>query len=278
MQYTGATTAKGEISHWLQLACWILLGTAAFHVAYQWQAAALVIVVYLFGLVQLTRAQTARKAFYSGLLLGLLVGAPRLAFFWTIFSGGAVILWLVFGFWIALFVAMGRWCRSNLPSPWNWIMLPVLWTGLEFFRSELYYLRFAWLTPGYAFISQPGFAAALGVYLIGFTLVLLATLAAQAPRVLTQALVLVVGGAALWTLASTELPITRQAGRTLPITGIQMEFPTQAEVLRRLTAALQAHPETELFVLSEYTFNEPVPGRSQRVVPEKSSARVVGCH
>jgi apolipoprotein N-acyltransferase len=38
-----------------------------------------------------------------------------------------------------------------------------------------------------------------------------------------------------------------------------MEFPTEKEVLLRLTQLIREHPEAELLVLSEYTFTEPVP-------------------
>jgi apolipoprotein N-acyltransferase len=38
-----------------------------------------------------------------------------------------------------------------------------------------------------------------------------------------------------------------------------MEFPTEKEVLLRLDELVQRHPETELVVLSEYVFDEPVP-------------------
>ena len=51
---------------------------------------------------------------------------------------------------------------------------PFLWTGLEYFRSELYYLRFTWLNAGYAFADhvQAVPFAWLGVYGVGFLLML----------------------------------------------------------------------------------------------------------
>ena len=38
-----------------------------------------------------------------------------------------------------------------------------------------------------------------------------------------------------------------------------MEFPTENEVLLRLNDLLRSHPDAELVVLSEYTFDGPVP-------------------
>ena len=34
------------------------------------------------------------------------------------------------------------------------LLIPMLWTGLEYFRSGLYYLRFSWFNAGYAFSGQ----------------------------------------------------------------------------------------------------------------------------
>ncbi len=33
-------------------------------------------------------------------------------------------------------------------------LIPIIWTGLEYFRSELYYLKFSWLNIGYALPEQ----------------------------------------------------------------------------------------------------------------------------
>jgi hypothetical protein len=34
-------------------------------------------------------------------------------------------------------------------------LIPFVWTGIEYFRSELYYLKFSWLNVGYAFAQFP---------------------------------------------------------------------------------------------------------------------------
>jgi len=57
---------------------------------------------------------------------------------------------------------------------------------------------------------------------------------------------------------------TKAAGHPLKtnrveVVGIQMEFPTENEVMLRLRELLRRHPEAELVVLSEYTFDGPVP-------------------
>src|SRR5207244_2125086 len=54
------------------------------------------------------------------------------------------------------------------------VLIPCIWTGLEYFRGELYYLRFSWLNVGYAFSASPLLPAFhwLGMYGIGFAAML----------------------------------------------------------------------------------------------------------
>ena len=63
------------------------------------------------------------------------------------------------------------------------IAAPFLWTGLEYFRSEVYYLRFSWLNVGYAFSDSPqaSLVFGLGVYGIGFALMAAAALVSALP-------------------------------------------------------------------------------------------------
>ena len=106
--------------------------------------------LYLYCLFQLTALPTPRNAFYFGLAIGYAVYAPHLAFFWSIFDWPAIALWSVLAFWLGLFIALGRLCRLKF-GRLAVVLVPFVWTGLEYFRSELYYLRFSWLNVGYAF-------------------------------------------------------------------------------------------------------------------------------
>ena len=75
---------------------------------------------------------------------------------------------------------LARLCLRRVGPKWGWLLIPFLWTGLEYFRSELYYLRFSWLNTGYAFAGAPwqGGFKLVGVYGVGFLLVSLAAVAA----------------------------------------------------------------------------------------------------
>src|SRR5882757_10822580 len=90
--------------------------------------------------------------------------------FWVFFGLSSIVLWLIFAFWTVLFVIFGRLCLNNLGAVRGGLLLPFRSTGLEYFRSELYYLRFSWLNIGYAF-SASAYRPALnflGMYGIGF--------------------------------------------------------------------------------------------------------------
>ena len=260
---------------------WIAVAAAAFHAAYASTHTSFLIVLYLFALLQLAQTDRWRKAFYSGLAVGLLIAAVRLAFFWRLFSGGAISLWTVYALWLGLFVALARLCLLRLGPKWGWLPIPFIWTGLEYFRSELYYLRFSWLNVGYAFSGTPWQAAMrlTGVYGLGFLLPSVAAAAARLWRKSRiQALaVLILGASGIWfggLLSGQWTSADRHA--EVRVAGVQMEFPTDDEVLLRLNDLIRSHPDTELVVLSEYTFDGPVPEAVKDWCRENKRYLVVG--
>lgn len=305
-------TSSGLEATGKELVLWAVLAAASLQAAYLWPQTSWLIVVYLFALLQLARANSWRKAFYSGLLVGLLTAAGQLGFFWNIFGPGAVALWLVYAFWLGLFTALARLCLrrsspetssqssvSQDPGPINsptrlssamsfgraalgWLLIPFIWCGLEYFRSELYYLRFSWLSPGFAFGEAPYWVPlhALGTYGLGFILMGLACGAAIVwRRSKLCALGVLVGGIGalrLWAALPSAQASSPTHGHSLRIAGVQMEFPTENEVLVRLNGLLRRYPEADLFVLSEYTFTEPVPDRVTNWCREHRRYLVVG--
>lgn len=132
---------------WKKSFLWLAVAVLCFHVAYtsvKFPATGLMIFGYAFGLVRLTEQATARRAFYLGLATGFLCYAPQLWFFFRIFNVAAIVLWLLLAFWVGLFAAIAcacirRWGRMK--AMW---LIPILWTGIEYFRSELYYFKFSW--------------------------------------------------------------------------------------------------------------------------------------
>src|SRR6185312_673978 len=153
-------------SGWKKSFLWLVLAVACFHAAYasvKHPALGLFIFGYAYFLIRLTDQPTVKRAFYFGLATGFLFAAPQLFFFWEIFGEAAIVLWIILAFWIGLFAAITcaairRWGKAK--AMW---LIPIVWTGVEDFRSELYYLKFSWLNVGYA-LQFPLF----GMYGIGF--------------------------------------------------------------------------------------------------------------
>ena len=255
-------------TRWLSPAA--VLGAAAlavltFHTAHQWPFAGGLVVLYLACLYRLAWVPTTRWAFYLGLTIGFLVAAPQLRFLVGIFGPAAVGLWLALGLWHAFYLliarsAVGRWPRCGH------LWLPVLWLGLEYFRSELYHLRFSWLTPGFA-LTHPAWRpfASTGVYGFSFLAMLVFTalhLAARSgrtsPKSLAAPATLIAAGAALVTAAIATSPRRAAAQHQPFIVGIQLEGASDAQMLDAMESAIVRYPQLDLLVLPEYTFDGPV--------------------
>lgn len=252
-----------------------LVGMALFHLAFQDVALHGLGLGWLSCLFLLRRTACGRWAFYTGLAVGLGIYGPQLHFFWGLFGPAAVVLWLVLAFWLALFLLLLHGVDRYWGTGWAVALAPVLWLGLEFFRSELYYLRFSWLTAGSVVPpgTWPAAFATLGVYGIGALLMLggagLGVLIERcwgrctaSPRCRLGALPgLAVLPFLLW-LPARLAPKPDPADATNPtvsLAGVQLEFPKEAEVLAHLDQVLEQHPRAELVLLGEYTFDGPPP-------------------
>ena len=236
----------------------VLIAAAAFHSAFAHRQLAPLILVYLGCLIELTRAETPRGAFYFGLALGFLVFAPKLAFFYNIFGPAAVPLWLVLAFWHALFLSLGQHARNRLSPPVAVLLLPIFWTGLEYFRSELYPLKFSWLAPAFA-LGPNAATHVLGSYGTTFVLVFVCaalTFAASKRRVICSVLTIIALSLLLQIPPPTD---TESSAKTVRIAGMQLEFPVELEVPAKLDLLKQKHPDADIYVLSEYTFDGPIP-------------------
>ncbi len=263
----------------LGVLAWMVVAVMGFNLAYAVPATSPLILVYLFALTQLARADRWRLAFYPGLGVGLMIAGMHLTFFWNLFSFGAAALWLVFAIWIGFFTVLAR-LAVNRFGRGGWVLVPVIWMGLEYYRSELYFLRFSWLSPGYAFAWLPAPAlGGVGVYGLGFLLMAMACLAGfiWARSKVKAGAVLAAEMGLLFVL--TQVPgasPTPRGGEDVRIAGVQMEFPAENEVLVRLTELIRRYPETQLIVLSEYTFDGPVPERIRNWCRKNAVHLIVG--
>jgi len=275
-------TPSTEPLGWKKSFLWLAFSVACFHAAYtsiRFPAAGLLIFGYAFGLVKLTDQPSIRRAFYFGLATGFLCYAPQLFFFWRIFSAAAIVLWLVLAFWIGLFTAIvcgsiRRW--GKIKTAW---LIPFVWTGIEYFRSELYYLRFSWLNVGYALPAQAsGFGVIhLGMFGAGFVIFLAVALFPYkfVLRMSVLEWFLVVATVAI--ILAVQIPALTKAFRSrVNLVGIQMEFPPEHILPKMLDQALAKNTNAPIFVLSEYTLDGPVPDSLKNWCREHSRFLVVG--
>lgn len=239
-----------------------LLAVGIFHLAYAGIGAESFIFLFLTALCLLSGIPSRRDAFYLGLCIGFGIYAPHLSFFWKIFGQGAMALWLVLATWLALFLLLSKLMRDRYP-PSEWMVaVPFLWTGLEYFRSELYYLKFSWLNIGCVFSNYRGLSslAFLGVYGVGFFLKVVAAILAKGGvlRGFAGGMIVVL---ALFMVTSTPKLNKLVGAPQLRVARVQLEFPGVLEVEQALNKLVVRYPVANLLVLREYTFDGPIPSR-----------------
>ncbi len=270
---------------WKKSLLWLVLAVACFHAAYasiKFPLLGLLIFGYACFLVQLTNQPTVRRAFYFGLATGFLCAAPQLFFFWNIFGLAAIVLWLVFAFWIGLFTALSCGCIrrwGKVKAAW---LIPFIWTGLEYFRSELYYFKFSWLNVGYAFPNFPIIPVdVFGMYSVGFLVFAIVAIFSIRDMVKKFWIHLFGVGVILLILLAWFLMLIAAARHERPfpplkLVGIQMEFPPENGIPKILNKTLAKNADAPIFVLSEYTLDGPVPDSLKNWCREHSRYLVVG--
>lgn len=118
---------------------------------------------------------SVRRAFYLGLAAGTVFFGGTLFWLANVFGAAALSLCAILAVFIALFAAGFVWLRARLPArvpvP---LLAAVLWTGIEYFRSELFALNFGWMGLGYAVVDHPALAIVaswVGSYGVSFLIV-----------------------------------------------------------------------------------------------------------
>jgi apolipoprotein N-acyltransferase len=267
-----------EALGWKKSFLYLALAIVCFNVAY----ASLKIPVldwlifgYVYCVIQLANQPNVRRAFYFGLGAGFACAAGQAFFFWNIFHAAAVILWLVFAFWIGLFVAISCGCLRRWGQTKAVWLIPFIWTGLEYFRSELYYFKFSWLNIGYAFSNVPHFPFhPFGMYGTGFLVVLIAAIVSYRKAATKMWIWFFVLVLVPFLLLALDTPDKKLA--PLKIVGIQMEFPPENIIPEVLDQALKKNPSVPIFVMSEYTLDGGVPNSLKNWCREHSRYLVVG--
>lgn len=278
--------SSAEPLGWKKSFLCLALAVLCFNLAYaslKIPLAGLLIFGYAYFLIQLANQSTVRRAFYFGLGVGFACAAGQAFFFWHIFSAAAVILWLVFGFWIGLFAAISCGCIRRWGMAKAICLLPVLWTGTEYFRSELYYFKFSWLNVGYVFSNLPVFPLhLLGMYGVGFVVFTIAAAAGcfiQGIKTfwMTRFIVgLIVAMMLTWLFQLLSAARLGPSPAPLTLAGVQIEFPPEHIIPEILNLALAQNTNAPIFVMSEYTLDGGVPDSLKYWCRKHSRYLVIG--
>ena len=269
-----------QLKQKLPVGMMILTAALAFHAAYLFESTRFLIGLFLFLLVPIARASTTRTAFYSGLILGLFIYAPQLSFFYGIFGAGAFALWLILAFWLAIFTLISHLIHKKQGDIMLALSVPFLWTGIEYFRSELYYLRFSWLNIGFVFSNVHEGTSMLywGVYGTGFMIMALAgfisLLKRKAALFAGILCAVVIGITPLipeYSANSKRIPL-----HTLKVAGVQAEFPGPVEIPLLLDKTIKQFPNASLLVMSEYSLEGPVPEKVKTWCQKNGRYLIIG--
>jgi len=156
-----------------------------------------------------------------GLLHGLVLYGLTLSWFWNIFQGAAVALWLILALFTGLACGLSAWAsRRWQDAAWWPVFSAVVWCALEYYRGEWFALRFPWITPGIA-LGPTWLSPFLGVYGASMLVALAsACLAAATARVRLAGALL---AAVLAALAVWRPAPVRATGEGIPLLAVQSE-------------------------------------------------------
>lgn len=257
-----------------------VVSVATFHLAFWNGSWSFLILVFLFCLFRLSSLKTGWQSFAFGVGIGLAIYVPYLSFFWKLFGAWSIALWLVLPFWLGVFLVMIRWCLMEWGIWGLAVAAPFVWTGLEYFRSELYYFRFSWLAPGYAFANagELEYPAVYGVYGISFLFVAAASLFLILPFVnkKTRIFFLILLGVVTLYPAIEKSGSHPASGRTVDVAGIQTLASGNNEVIKALDEVARKCPDAQLIVMREAMFNGAVPDAVLQWCREHKKYLIVG--
>ncbi|CAN5401433.1 apolipoprotein N-acyltransferase [soil metagenome] len=207
------------------------------------------ILVVLPALILATTGTTSRRAFYLGMLHGLVGYGLALHWFFFIFGRAAFPLFAIMALFTGLFCLLNNYFSNRFSSRVLAVLVtPTLWTAIEFFRSELYFLRFPWITPGTA-LGPTYLSPILGVYGASF-LVLAASAALVRRRTLPLAVSLGLGVLVLGLFRPVRLAPVEGLG--VAVTVVQSEACVLPAYAALTAAAVATGSQPDLIVWPEY--------------------------
>lgn len=182
-------------------------------------------------LLWLLEGQQGTRARTLGFVFGMAAFLSGLTWLHVIFDMLFVVLCAVLAAFFGLFAEFhSRLCRKQVARGW-WIVLTMLnWGGWEFIRSELFPLRFPWMTAGLA-VGPNYLLPWIGVYGVGMLVVLAAACWKRQMR--RTSLGFMAGiAAAVFLLPHYESPSADSPG-AIKVGGLQLEAEPLPTLIKR---------------------------------------------
>jgi len=199
----------------------------------------------------------ASHASYLGIFHGAIFYGVTMSWLLDVFRGSwqtyiplILIMSLFTGFFARGYAVACRrygsgWATALFASVW--------WTAMEFYRSEIFYLKFPWMTPGVG-LGPTWVSPVLGVYGVSFLIVLGAALLSQKKkhRVIGAAL-LVVMLASIWIQKNRAVP----QDTSVRVVAVQSEV-ADIDNYIKLTRTVTAQEDVDLVLWPEYALPSDV--------------------
>ncbi len=196
-----------------------------------------------------------KRGFYLGFLQGMVAYGASLYWLINIFKYAALPLVAILALFTGLFGVLACFvdCRVHNEAT-KALLLAGVWTSIEFFRAEIFFLKFAWITPGLA-VGPVWITPVAGVYGVSFLVFVTTTfLYHRSSRPVGLILALITLGLGYFRPGRVE-PVHE----TLKVAAVQSEecrLATYIEMTRGIN-----DPDVELIVWPEYAVPYDIYGR-----------------
>ncbi|HLD35783.1 MAG TPA: nitrilase-related carbon-nitrogen hydrolase [Planctomycetota bacterium] len=125
-------------------------------------------------LIAIYTSPTQRTAGLCGIIAGLVFYSISLSFLIEVFDYIGFIFANLLSVYLAVFSVSVWLTASKIGLRRSFLLIPFFWTGIEFFRSESYQLKFSWLSLGYSqapYLTLIQVCDIIGIYGLTFLIV-----------------------------------------------------------------------------------------------------------
>jgi apolipoprotein N-acyltransferase len=160
-----------------------------------------------------------RQAFYCGFFQGMIAYGVSLYWLINIFQSAAFVLHAIISLFVGIFCLILNRTNKKIQNTFLKVLfVAVSWTAIEFFRSELFWLKFTWVTPGIA-LGPTWLSPFVGVYgtsfIILFSSAMIVFKSTRIMGIVFSALVVMLG--------IIDLPVITPQHNTINVAAVQSE-------------------------------------------------------